>query len=200
MESRWWHGKNTSIRSIYELIADIHCDNPHKFEYEMINNQTGFAEILKRQLKNRDVNYIVIAAHGDENNLQLYNKETISRVLLRNTLKKDEYFNLAGLHFSSCSFMNENLAKFLYDTHYHISPWWISGYGHEVDWIDSSAFEFIFFNKILMKDINNNHPSEIIGEVCDQLWKECSGLIKKFKFQVFSIDKRNDLWSHFPYK
>lgn len=197
LETRWWTGRNTSLRPIFELISDIHCGDHHSFEYEMINNIGGFSETFSRQINNALVNYLVIAAHGDEQNIYLYNNQSISRTLIRNKLKKDDNRQLVGLHFGSCSFLNENLARFLYGK--DISPWWISGYGGKVDWIDASAFEFFFFNKILKMDLNQNHPTENIDNVCKQLWEQCPGLIKKLKFQVYSLDKKDDLYCMFPY-
>ncbi len=197
IESRWEQNKNTSVRSVFELISDLHCGTHHAFEYEMANNKNGFIETIKRQLDNKLINYIIIETHGNNGNITLHNKEEITRTILRNSLIRDNNRNLIGLHFGSCSFIGDDLALFLYEG--DISPWWISGYGEDVNWIDALAFEFLFFNMIISKDRENKNSIKVIEEVCGKIKNECAGLIKRLKFQVYIKNDNGEIYRLFRY-
>lgn len=45
LESTWFQHKNTSVRGLFELIADINCDNPHSYNYEMANSEVALKEV-----------------------------------------------------------------------------------------------------------------------------------------------------------
>lgn len=67
IESRWWppdwkEAGNTSVRGFFDLLADIHEDNPSAYHYEMFNNGDSLEEIIHRVAKRK--RNIYIAAHA----------------------------------------------------------------------------------------------------------------------------------------
>ncbi|MGP0059791.1 MAG: hypothetical protein ACLPID_10945 [Beijerinckiaceae bacterium] len=189
IESRWWQSRNTSVRGMFELLSDLHTGSHHGYEYEMVNSRTGFQESVGRLLQYERCNYLYIATHGEESGLAMFNDDGISRAVIRNLLKKhQEERNLVGLYLGSCSFLQPELVEFLYEE--DISPWWIAGYSRKIDWIDSTALDFLCFNKILSEERNlSDNPVKLIRKVAKQLSAECGGLIRKLGFQIYLCEQ-----------
>lgn len=62
IESRWWRQGNSSVRGLFDVLADIHEDNPASYHYEMFNNRASLNEIVRRAARRHD--NIYIGAHG----------------------------------------------------------------------------------------------------------------------------------------
>jgi hypothetical protein len=190
IESKWWGETNTSVRGMFDLLADLHTGTPHGYEYEMSNSRAGFVEALERQLKSDDSNYIAIAAHGTRQGLKLFNEDGVSKTVIRNILKNDDPpvgRNVIGMHLGCCSFLNRHSIEFL--NREDISPWWIAGYYKEVDWVESAALDLIFFNKLLSIDNDARaNPTTTIRNVASKIARECSGLVKRLGFQIYLLE------------
>ncbi len=186
LESRWWEGKNTSVRGMFDLLSDLYCDNHHAYHYEMCNSGAALKEALSRYVnKDEDTHYISIASHGSETGLSLYNKDSISRAEIRNILKRDSSNRaVAGIHFGSCLFGTEELAIFLHAE--DISPWWIAGYGATVDFVKSTMLDLLFFQELL--NHKRKDPVRQIHEVSQSLIETVPGLIKALDFGVYFYD------------
>lgn len=184
LESRWDDDRNLSIREIFNLISDIHTNSSHSYDYEMVNSRVAFIEAFRRYRSLERTNYLSIHCHGNEQGLCMSNKDSISRAILRNCLKGDENRYLSGLHIGACSFINSSLVEFLYCG--DISPWWIAGYGKDIDFIESTGLDFIFFHKLISFN-GYKKLSEIdkIRIVSNQMSEEMPGLIKKLDFCIF---------------
>ena len=35
LESKWWPNRNTSIRPLFDMVAEITKEDPHAYHYEM---------------------------------------------------------------------------------------------------------------------------------------------------------------------
>jgi hypothetical protein len=185
VESTWFQHKNTSVRGLFELIADIDCDNPHKYHYEMANSEAALKEAIPRIGSYRQCKYLYLAMHGDEAGLQLANNERLSRAELRNLLKKikaQHGSTLSGIYLGSCLFGTQKLAEFIFAEEVGIN--WIAGYFEEVSWIKSSALDLLFFNEL----ISEQDTSEIarINRTTGDLLDTAPGLVEKLGFGVFT--------------
>ena len=152
VESTWWQGRNTSVRGLFELVADINCQNPHRYHYEMANSEAALKEIIPRIGSYRNCKYLYLAMHGDENGL-IMGDQRLSRTELRNLLKKIKATSgstLTGIYLGSCLFGTEKLASFLFEE--DVGVQWIAGYSTKVDWIKSSALDLLFFNELISHD------------------------------------------------
>lgn len=149
IESRWWEGSNSSVRGLFDLLTDIHEDNPSAYHYEMFNNADSLREIMCRVAPR--MSNIYIASHANEDILSGAEGEeenAISRTHLRNTLKYlgGQGSSLDGLYFGSCGFMNRSNAIFLWEED-GVDVSWMAGYsGAEIDWIDLSVVDLYFWN------------------------------------------------------
>ena len=195
IESRWWREKNTSVKVIFDVLADMHTGSPHGYDYEVANNRAGFEETLKRQLKNDDSSYIAIATHGSRQGLELFNDEVVSRAVIRNILKNDclpEGRNTIGVHLGCCTFLDRSAAEFL--NRGDIGPWWLAGYSKSVDWIESTALDLMFFNKLLLVDNNvTANPVATIKKVAFKIAKESNGLAKRLGFQIYLLEPGSEI-------
>jgi hypothetical protein len=195
IESRWWNAKNTSVRAIFELLADLHTGSPHGYEYEMANSKGGFLESFKRQVNKKQYtarcHYLTISTHGSDKGLEMFNGDSISRIDLKEILKKDERRSLIGLYLDCCNFLSEDLVRHLYEG--EISAWWIAGYTKKADWIESLALNFIFFNKLLTHDKSvTANPVKTIKKVASEIKKECDGLTEKLGFKIYALEEEKN--------
>lgn len=185
VESTWWQGRNTSVRGLFELVADINCNNPHSYHYEMANSEAALKEIIPRIGRYKNCKYLYLAMHGNENGLHLLNEERLSRSELRNLLKKieaEQGSSLKGIYLGSCLFGTEKLAEFILTEDVGIN--WIAGYCEEVSWIKSSALDLLFFNELILED----DGSEIarINRTAEDLLDTASGLVKNLGFGIYT--------------
>lgn len=152
IESRWWRQGNSSVRGLFDVLADIHEDNPATYHYKMFNNRASLNEIIRRTAK-RYLN-IYIGAHGNDQSIlgaEGRRENNISRTEFRNILRGgmgQKSARLRGVFVGSCMFVNENNAHFLLDQNEKNMPRvrWISGYSKKVDFIDSSVVDLFFWN------------------------------------------------------
>lgn len=159
IESRWWVDGNSSVKGLFDVLADILVDNPSAYHYEMFNNAESLREVLFRLSIKRTVANIYIAAHGDEggiygaatNGRMQKRKNYISRIRLRNiliTLMKERNAKLNGLFFGSCLFANPDTIDYMLgegEQREHKIRW-IAGYTTPVNWMSSSVVDLFFWN------------------------------------------------------
>jgi hypothetical protein len=191
LESRWWNNSNTSVRGLFELIADINNDNPHAYEYEMANCEVAVKEAIPRIAANKKCKYLCIATHGDKDGLRLHNDERISRTELRNILESINNTSgsrFHGVHMSSCIFGTQTLADFVFEK--SVSPNWISGYSTKVNFLDSSAMDLLFFNELVGKAIAGESPNKAIMRTAKRLKVLAGGLVEQLGFGIYVRKQR----------
>lgn len=159
IESRWWVDGNSSVKGLFDVLADILVDNPSAYHYEMFNNAESLREVLFRLSIKRSVANIYIAAHGDEggiygaatNGRMARRRNYVSRIRLRNilhTLMKERSAKLNGLFFGSCLFANPDTIDYMLgagEQRDHKIRW-IAGYQTPVNWMSSSVVDLFFWN------------------------------------------------------
>lgn len=184
LESGWWRKSNVSVRELFELIANIACENPNGFHYEMANSEAAIKEAIPRIASYRECKYLCIATHGDLDGLQLLNDERLSRAELRNLLARIKAKNgskLRGVHLASCWFGTNKIADFLFEKDIGIN--WIAGYTEEINWIDSSALDLLFFNELFR--IAGETEIQRIERTANRLLEISSGLIRELGFGIY---------------
>lgn len=191
IESRWWNNSNTSVRGLFDLISDMNFDSPHAYHYEMANSEAAMKETLYRVATRRNCKYLCLATHGSDDGLEMHNDDTLSRTEIRNILirvKKTPNTKLHGLHLASCSFGTKSLAEFIFQKDVGIE--WIAGYNKDIDWLDSTAMDMLFFNELISND-ESVTPQKRILQTAENLHKKAGSLIDKLGFEVF-VRKGND--------
>lgn len=186
VESRWHNPaneiqRNTTVRPLFEFLANIHCGTHHAFEYEMVGTQPALDEALSRLARSRRVAVAYLAMHGNSKGLHLHGGQVVSRTHLRNTLRDISAApgsKLRGLYLGSCLFGTPALATFLLAR--DVSVNWVAGYRESVDFVQSTALDLLFFN--LWLAVKEDHPGyterQRVGVVAERLLVEAPGLVK----------------------
>ena len=192
LESRWWppdfEAGNTSVRGLFDLLADIHEDNPSAYHYEMFNNRASLEEIVHRTARRKRNLYI--AAHGGESSIsgaEGHWKNRISRTQFRNILRRitTRGGKRRGLFIGSCWFVNEENAKFLLGQHNEeIRIRWIAGYSKSVNWIDSSIVDLYFWNAYFRED-SGQRTLQAARSVARKIDRFMPGAYENLGFNIF---------------
>ncbi len=120
---------------------------------------------------------IYIAAHGTYNQVSSIGNN-INRDTIFNTLKKAK--NIEYVHFGSCLFGNNENLQTLLKTARHIRM--AAGYNESVDWVDSTAFDLMLWQRISTREENvKNKKLQTVVE--DYVNNEVAGLAKKLGFR-----------------
>lgn len=183
LEARWWAKSNLSVRPLFDLIADIHCSNPHAYHYEMINSEAAAKEAIPRIGRLKHCKYLYIAAHGDADGIYLGGDERLSRTELKNRLNAIEGSKFVGLYLGACSFGTKVLADHLFSG--GVSLRWIAGYSKSPNWIDSSSLDLLFFNALLKKPRKGDTSAKHFRKVARRIATSAGGLTKALGFGLY---------------
>lgn len=184
VESKWWAGKNTSVAPIFDLISDVFLANPNHYHYEMVSGKAAAKEAIPRIAADPACPVLYIAAHGEPDGIAWHNGEKLSRLEFRALLKAiraTRGAQLAGVYFASCRFLTQDTADFLFQD--AICPWWIAGYSEQVDWLDSTALDMLFFRSLMSQRKGTDLAR--IKAVASDLDGRCAGLIRELGFGIY---------------
>jgi hypothetical protein len=150
LEGRWFKDRNTSVRSVFDLLCDLEFKNQHAYYYEMFCDKQAFSSIIDRVGRASKIKWMYIATHGNQTGICGSDRTIISRdeiIKAINKLKKPKPGNvnqnrINGLFFGSCLFGSmENAEEILDDTKLR----WVAGYDTEADWIKSTLIDLYFW-------------------------------------------------------
>lgn len=138
---------NQSIKPILDLLFTF---SKIKYIYKKCITKRDFIKGLQSFTQKRYSNYTVlyIAYHGHKNRI-CFGNEYITLKEIANVLESK--LNGKIVHFGSCSTLNtteKNITDFITRT----GCSFISGYQKDVEYIDSSAFELLYFEIIQRYD------------------------------------------------
>jgi len=190
VEGKWFKNKNTSVRSLFDLISDINFDSCHEYHYEMFNNGDALKEIAERLGSTNNVYNIYIAAHGNCGAICGSNEEEVSLAKVRNVIKNitDARGKMHSIYFGSCNFGSYANLKSLLIKGHNNQIRWIAGYTESVDFVKSTVLDALFWNLYISNDAST--PLQKIKEVCDTLLDEAPGLVKDLGFKVLAWDEK----------
>lgn len=147
-----WNKNPRSNQTIKPILDLLFTFSKIKYIYRKCTNKENFIKELQRFSQKRYSNYTVlyIAYHGRKNRIY-FGKEYITLKEIANVLEGK--LNGKIVHFGSCSTLNtteKNITNFINRTGCSL----ISGYQKDVEYIDSSAFEMVYFESLQRKSIN----------------------------------------------
>jgi hypothetical protein len=185
IEGKWFRRQNTSVRGMFDLLSDISFDSPHHYHYEMFNDSRAFREILLRLSASDGIHNIYVAGHGSENAVVGSNGDTISKTIIKNTISEAAEYSgrLDSLYFGCCLFGSIEMLQELISAGTRIR--WIAGYEKEIDFIDSSSFDWLFWNRYIRTE---GTALERINKTVDRIKKDAPGLINRLGFRVCAWD------------
>jgi hypothetical protein len=195
LESKWYLNKNTSVRGWFDLLCDLHFHNPNLYYYEMFSDDGSLRKIAERVIRmgaSLGIKYLYVAGHGSAKGLLCPDGEIISRTMLKNMLVElGSGSRLQGLFLASCLFGEEDTGEFLLIPPRGPDPSikWVAGYAASVEWVDSCALEFFFWNKFFLCQNAPGPPLEKLEWVARQIVLSMDGLARDLQFHIFKRKK-----------
>ena len=170
LETAEWYANDriTSVRSIFTILAQLESDNPNDFMYSNFVNKISFKSTLKYFSNLQGMRYIYIGSHGadagDDHLVMPAEGEVVSRTEI---LRRIDVDGIWGVFLSACN--SHTMARHIAGRVKHDT--WIAGYGNQVEWIKSTAFEMLFWQKIYQiggPGVNRNDArNRLVGAIED---------------------------------
>lgn len=194
LESTWDHASLDQI-SVWPFISEFANVKNIKAYYKPFSNKAALEHWVKQY--NQDPiaggKLLYIAGHGEKGTISGL-KSNINGASIREMLKNCP--NIQYVHFGTCSFgSRKNLESLLYEID-HLR--WAIGYDEEVNWIDSTLFDIMVWNRIAARDpddeaIKGKKSHTLIKELVDI---HVDGLAKSlgFSFQYRYRDKVDSVY------
>jgi hypothetical protein len=153
----------------------------------MFNNAAAFKEIFQRLARQDLIHNIYIASHGDENGIYGSNEEVVTTATIKSIFNSTsaDRGRLDSVYFGSCSFSTPSNFLKLLDGLHDIK--WVAGYTGEVDFLESTFLDGLFWNRYLSE---KSAPLKRVESVCKYLKESVPGLIEKLGFTVCARDQR----------
>ncbi|MGE5412256.1 MAG: hypothetical protein ACM3MI_14945 [Clostridiales bacterium] len=141
LESSWEENtiKSTStwpFVSGFATVANIEA------YHRIFTDKDSFEKWVRVFNKDRsigDQKLLYIASHGSLGRIAGINRQTICNLL-------SKCHNIKYVHFGSCLFGQVSNLEWVLDNNRHLK--WTAGYECEVDWIDSTLFDLLMWNRI----------------------------------------------------
>lgn len=147
MESVWSNKINKPFPSVDTVFNVIKSNTPY-FDYTVLNCNTREELIHSLDLaksNSKQFRVLYFASHGHPYGIELSHStgDTISLNELGDIL--GDRFNLWAIHFGSCSVLDVK-DKLIWDFMDKTKVKMLTGYGIDVDWMESASFELLFFS------------------------------------------------------
>ncbi len=186
METAQWYGNDqiTSIKAMFHILAQIELDNPSDFLYSNFVDERSFKSTMEYFRDRAGIRYIYIGSHGQkwlDDKLETPTGDTISRTEILNRINR---MKIRGVFLSSCN--SDGIAEYVAaNAPYNV---WVAGYGEEVDWIQSCAFEMLFWQQVFRVERCDLGKPETLDCIVDGL-TAYKGLANDLSFQLWQRRK-----------
>ena len=189
METAEWYENDqiTSIKAMFHILAQLEFKNPNSFLYSTFVNEISFKSTMEYFRDTPGFWYIYVGCHGRrwrDDKLVTPANDEISRteILYRTNNRK-----FRGIFLSSCN--SDGIAEYVAGkAPYNI---WVAGYGEEVDWIQSSAFEMLFWQQIFRAERRGLGKSETLDLIVEGV-QTYESLIGDLSFQLWQRQRGDD--------
>lgn len=169
METASWYPDDqiTSIRAMFRILAQLENEDPNSFLYSSFVDGRSFKSTLEYFVAEPGIRYIYIGSHGSawtEDRLDTPAGDEIGR---RQILRRLNKRRVRGVFLSCCD--SGNIARYIAER----APYntWVAGYGGDVNWIKSCAFEMLFWRAVLRKENKGFGKRKTIKETIRSLQK-----------------------------
>lgn len=194
LEARWWDNGNHTVRHLFAAVAELHYGNPSAFYYDMFADRGSLAALLNVRGADETTEVVYLATHGDEKSFAGVGDVSISRTELRNAFAAaNGKRQMKGLFLGTCLAGNHDMAEFMLDKSSGLD--WVAGYREEVDWIDGSAIDMIFFSRLAEQYVANVSRKkkkftalEMAHAAASDLLKLVSGAHSKYGFNLYHVE------------
>ncbi|WP_334162666.1 hypothetical protein [Phenylobacterium sp.] len=157
---------------MFENLCAAYGMGPDGFEYEMAASPAGLEEVAARLTSRERAQVLYLGCHGDETGeLVFHSGERLSPNRLADLLAACGP-SLRGLYLGACFAGRRRLARRAFDRCPQLR--WVAGYRQEVDFVDSSLLDVMFFNRWLNSEAQGLRRVE---EVVRDLARQMPGLL-----------------------
>lgn len=151
VETGSWYADDqiTSIKPMMQILAQLENDDPNSFLYSSFVDGRSFKSTLEFFVAKPGVQYIYLGCHQSPwTEDRLSTPREGDEITPRQILSRINKRRIRGIFLSSCD--SANIARYIARrAPYNI---WVAGYGEEVDWIKSAAFELLFWRAVLRRE------------------------------------------------
>jgi len=148
LEGKWSNNTHMSVRDLFGPLFTVWATSPESScHYEQFTNVAAFRSAIGYAFRSHRANVIYIGAHGDDDRIQGFHDDGISRSVIKNALNREEGSTKRGVFFGACGFVQERNARFILLACPRVT--WMGGYASSIDWVDSSALDLCFMRHVL---------------------------------------------------
>ena len=182
MEPAEWYDDDqiTSIKSVLHILSQLENFDPNDFVHSTFVNEASFKATLHYLTGLRQTNYIYIGCHATpwmDDKLETPAGDCISRTEILNRVNKR---HIRGVFLSVCN--SNNIAKYIAENVGYNT--WVAGYGKEVNWIQSCAFEMLFWQRIFRVERKQHRKRRTVRKVVNRLGSY-RGLFDKLQLELW---------------
>jgi hypothetical protein len=190
LEADWFAGYNHTVRPFFEGMSRNLYETTDGFWYERFVGRASLEDSMRYLVGKRDVRYLYLATHGERTYIKCPNKDRIKRPDFDQIFGRAiEGTRLDGVYFASCLFGTRKTAELLWSV--GETRWqrlkWVAGYTLAVDWMESMALDWLFWNKLLEREHENDSEAPIarVQAVVDYLVELAPNLCRTLQFHVY---------------
>lgn len=179
-----WEQKISKSYSVWPFISEFTNQNGNFKAYHKVfsdkNSFESWVSAFNKETAIEKPKLLYIASHGSQGRVNQINRQTII-----NLLKSCK--NISYVHFGSCDFGSENNLTQIMDEVKHLK--WVAGYETEIDWLQSTLYDLLFWNSIM--NSKNQVSDRVLIKRVRNLINETEGLSNSLKFNLFLRDEDN---------
>jgi hypothetical protein len=166
LESRWARRSALSVKPAFDLVLAAQGLPADTYEYEMVASRAALREAAIRITRSERAQVLYLACHGNRRGeLVLHGGEVVSRDFLARTVALCGP-SLRGLYLGACFAGRKAMAQAMFEQSPNLR--WVMGYSREIDFIDSTALDMMFFRRWMdSPDRSVKRIKTIVADVMD---------------------------------
>jgi hypothetical protein len=190
VEGRWFEDSNVSVAATFNMLSDLLYGTPHGYFHHHFSDAASLEHVMRHLAARPEVLFLYLGAHGNDKGVYGALGEgdgKVSRTALRNALWRcweQGVGSFDGLYIGSCGFTTEaNAELLLCGEKAPPKLKWVAGYTQDIDWVDSSLLDALFFRRVLAA--KGKTPVERVKAAAKDLAALAPGLCAELGFNVF---------------
>lgn len=186
MEPASWYSNDqiTSVKAIFQVIAQLENGDPSSFLYSSFVDGSSFKSTLKYFVDETEVKYIYVGSHGSEWQDDRLITPAGDEISAKQILGRLNNKRIRGIFLSACN--SSEMAKFIAKK--VPGNVWVSGYGDEVDWIQSCALELLFWQLVFRTERKEFDKRKTIKRI-QQKFERYRCLLEELSFYLWMRQK-----------
>ncbi len=173
-----WDRKSVRSKSVWPFVSEFARVYDIPAFFQGFSDKDSFQHWIRRFHKEKfsGPKLLYVAAHGSTGSIGGLLHDIYGKTIME-SLKAAR--SIRYVHFGSCAFGSAEKLETLLNTAKGLV--WAAGYEEDVDWVDSTLFDVMFWNRIAVRDRDSKgrHFQKLIGHFVE----EVPGLASKLGFR-----------------